>query len=460
MHNQILLNLWQPDAIVSVSAYTQHLKHILEGQIPPTWIRGEVSNLKIQSSGHIYFTLKDTDSQISVVLFKGAVARQNIRLADGLRILVYGEISLYTPRGTYQLIARCLLEEGQGQLSAAFERLKQKLSQEGLFDAQRKKPMPILPRVIGIVTSPTGAAVQDFLSILHKNSWKGKVYVLGCKVQGVGALQELVHQIQRASCFPGLDLLVIARGGGSVEDLWHFNEELVVRTVAECSCPTISAIGHEIDFTLCDFVADYRAPTPSAAAAWVVQAQAQASEHLATLYQSMNDEVDRYQSACRQLIALYKQQLKAISPAWWIENRLLKLDELLNRLEQAWGYGLSQARNRLGYAQTRFQAMPIRSMINQQIAICDRLKKQHVQVWENRIKYVKNQLDHLKQRLACLNIDRVLERGFVYLQDQNGHYLSKKAHLSQHAPIIAHFQDGTDILWPAQPSAMGTDAPH
>ena len=254
------------ERVASVGEFTRRIKVLLETGIRPGWVRGEVSNLRQQASGHVYFSLKDSEAQLSAVMFRGDAARQSLKLRDGQQVLVYGEINVYEVRGSYQLIVRVVVEDGVGRLQQEFEALKQKLADEGLFDPAKKKPLPEMPATVGFITSPTGAAVQDFLRILIRRGWRGRVVILPAKVQGEGAADEIAAMLQQAEVLGIFDLLVIGRGGGSLEDLWAFNEEPLVRAVAACTVPVISAVGHEIDFTLSDFVADVRAETPSAAA--------------------------------------------------------------------------------------------------------------------------------------------------------------------------------------------------
>src|SRR5271165_2171228 len=251
---------------LSVTEFTRRVKALLEGAMGSCWVRGEVSNLRVQPSGHAYFSLKDAGAQLSAVMFRAHAARQAVRLRDGLQVVAFGDVGVYEPQGKYQLVVRTLVADGVGALQLEYEALKRRLSDEGLFDAGRKKPIPPMPGTVGFLTSPTGAAVQDFMRILIRRGWRGRVVVLPAKVQGEGAAAEMVGMLHLAETLGIFDLIVIGRGGGSIEDLWAFNEEPLVRAVAACAVPTISAVGHEIDFTLCDFAADLRAETPSAAA--------------------------------------------------------------------------------------------------------------------------------------------------------------------------------------------------
>ena len=231
----------------TVSEFTRRLKAVITSAIKPCWIKGEVSNIRSQASGHIYFSLKDAGAQISAVLFRGDAMRQTVQLKDGLQVIAFGEVGVYEARGQYQLVVRIVVDDGQGKLQRELEALKKKLAAEGLFDTDKKRSIPKMPSVVGFITSPTGAAVQDFLKILVRRNWRGRIVILPAKVQGQGAAEEMVEMLKIAEEQNIFDLLVIGRGGGSIEDLWAFNEEVLVRAVAASSVPIISAVGHEIE---------------------------------------------------------------------------------------------------------------------------------------------------------------------------------------------------------------------
>jgi exodeoxyribonuclease VII large subunit len=255
----------EPRAL-TVGELTREVKGLLEGKFPQVWVKGELSNVRAPSSGHLYFTLKDDDACIDAVLFRTEARRLRFTARDGLTVLARGRLSLYEPQGKYQVICDSLEPLGAGALQLALEELKEKLKAEGLFDRAKKRRLPFLPRRIAIVTSPSGAAVHDFIRVLHRRFPNLQVLVVPAKVQGEGAAQEIARAIGRASVQPLVDVVVVARGGGSAEDLWSFNEEVVARALAACPVPTVSAVGHEVDVTLADLVADVRAPTPTAAA--------------------------------------------------------------------------------------------------------------------------------------------------------------------------------------------------
>ena len=323
------------DRVESVTEFTRRVKALLENGIRPGWVRGEVSNLRAQASGHVYFSLKDAGAQVSAVLFRGDAARQSVKLRDGLQIVAYGEVSVYEARGQYQLIVRAVIEDGVGRLQREFEALKQRLAADGLFEPARKVAIPELPATVGFITSPTGAAVQDFLRILIRRGWRGRVVVLPAKVQGEGAAAEMVAMLELAQQLGIFDLLVIGRGGGSLEDLWAFNEEPLVRAVAACTVPIISAVGHEIDFTLCDFAADVRAETPSAAAELVSSHFVAALERATQARQALGDAVDAALARATERLDHARSRLRLLSPAAQIEQGHLRADDLANRLGSA-----------------------------------------------------------------------------------------------------------------------------
>lgn len=280
--------------VYRVSEITRLIRVALENEFGTVWIEGEVSNLRKPSSGHLYFTLKDESAQIQAVLFRGNQAGLRVEVKDGLKVRVYGEISVYEAGGQYQVIVRRVEEAGKGSLQEAFEALKKKLAEEGLFDAARKKPIPLLPRHVGIVTSPTGAAIRDILKVLARRFPNLHIVIAPARVQGEGAAQEIADAIDLLNRRGGLDVMIVGRGGGSLEDLWCFNEEVVARAIVRSRIPVISAVGHEVDFTISDFVADLRAPTPSAAAELVVGQKEAFEKNLRQFSLRLNQSLKRH----------------------------------------------------------------------------------------------------------------------------------------------------------------------
>ncbi len=404
----------------SVSEFTRRVKVLLEGGLRPGWVRGEVSNLRAQASGHVYFSLKDAGAQVSAVLFRGDAARQTVRLRDGQQVVVYGEVSVYETRGQYQLIVRAVVEDGVGRLQQEFERLKRQLAAEGLFAPERKRPLPAMPATVGFITSPTGAAVQDFMRILTRRGWRGRRVVLPAMVQGAGAAEELGAMLALAQELELFDLLVIGRGGGSLEDLWAFNEEPLVRAVAGCRVPVISAVGHEIDFTLCDFAADVRAETPSAAAELISSPFVQCAERVAQAEAAMRAAGEGAVARAGERLDHARSRLRLLTPAAQIEQGCLRLDDLANRLAAALRATLQLRGQRLGEIRARLaQASP-----------------------ETRVQLGSHQLLSLYKRLQAASPASVLHRGFAIVRDEQGQPVARRAAIRAGQRLSAEFSDG------------------
>jgi len=273
--------------VYSISELTREIRSLLEGHFPSVWVEGEVSNLRKPSVGHLYFTLKDEFSQIRAVLFRGRQERIKFSLEDGMSVVCLGSVGVYEPKGDYQIIVEYMEPKGIGALQLAFEQLKERLKKEGLFDQERKRPLPFLPRKIGLVTSSSGAAIRDILNVVTRRFANVHIYLYPARVQGEGSANEIAEGIRRLNELDEIDVIIAARGGGSLEDLWAFNEEPVARAIFASRVPVISAVGHETDYTISDFVADVRAPTPSAAAEIVVQKKQDLVREVEALGQSL-----------------------------------------------------------------------------------------------------------------------------------------------------------------------------
>jgi exodeoxyribonuclease VII large subunit len=408
------------DRVESVSEFTRRVKTLLESGLRPGWVRGEVSNLRAQASGHVYFSLKDAGAQLSAVLFRGDAVKQSVKLRDGLQVVVYGEVSVYEARGQYQLIVRAVIEDGVGKLQREFEALKQRLADEGLFAPERKRAIPELPVTVGFITSPTGAAVQDFLRILTRRGWRGRVVVLPAKVQGEGAAAEMVAMLATAQALGIFDLLVIGRGGGSLEDLWAFNEEALVRAVAACALPVISAVGHEIDFTLCDFAADVRAETPSAAAELISSHFVAALERAERACEAMVGALDGAVERARERLDHARSRLRLLSPVAQIEQGQLRVDDLANRLGSALRAAVQGKRQAFSEMQTQWQR-------------CSP---------ETRVQLESHRLLSLWKRLQAASPASVLNRGFAIVRDEAGRPVGRKAGVRSGQRLQTEFKDG------------------
>jgi len=318
--------------VYSVSRLNQEVRQLLEGSFPLLWIEGEISNFARPASGHCYFTLKDAEAQVRCAMFRQRTLQLRFTPKNGDQVLVRAQLSLYTPRGDYQLIVEHMEEAGDGALRRAFELLKAKLQREGLFDPARKRPLPALPRRLGVITSPTGAAIRDVLTVLRRRFPALPVLIYPVPVQGADAPEKIAAAIRLASERAEVDCLLLTRGGGSLEDLWAFNEEVVARAIADCRIPVVSAVGHEIDFTIADFVADRRAPTPSAAAellspdgqAWLAQFQA-VEQRLERL---LRQRLERL----RERVGWLRRHLEQHHPQRRLQDAGQRLDELEQRL--------------------------------------------------------------------------------------------------------------------------------
>jgi exodeoxyribonuclease VII large subunit len=337
--------------VLTVAQLTAQIKGSLEADFPGVWVAGEMSNFSRPSSGHCYFTLKDDQAQIKAVMWRGTAARLKFDVHDGLEVVCFGALDVYAPRGSYQLVVSKLEPRGVGALELALRKLKEKLQAEGLFDVRRKRPLPKFPRRVAFVTSPTGAAVRDFLEVVRRR-WRGAdILVVPTRVQGEGAAAEIAAAIEYANRIPlEIDVLIVGRGGGSLEDLWCFNEEILLRAVAASRIPTVSAVGHEIDVTLCDFVADVRALTPSEAAELVVPQFEAIGQLLEEYRRRMHASLlNRVTVARRRLAQLSERRMFRRPHDLW-RDRSQRLDELWQRAGRA-------AKNRLERERGRLQAV-------------------------------------------------------------------------------------------------------
>jgi exodeoxyribonuclease VII large subunit len=329
--------------VYSVSRLNREARGLLESAFPRLWVEGEISNLARPVSGHLYFTLKDARAQVSCALFRNRATRLGFSPENGSQVLIQAQVSLYEARGNYQLIVNQMEEAGDGALRRAFEQLKNRLHKEGLFEAQHKQPLPRLPRCIGVITSPSGAAIRDVLTVLRRRFPGIPVIIYPTQVQGETAAGQIVAAIQTADSRAECDVLLLTRGGGSLEDLWPFNEEVVARAVFACKLPMVSAVGHEIDFVITDFVADQRAATPSAAAELLSPDQTELDNRFRQLD-------SRLYALLRQRLQQHRDQLNWLTkrmqqshPGRQLQQQAQRLDDLELRLSRAWQHQAAQA---------------------------------------------------------------------------------------------------------------------
>lgn len=320
-------------SVLSVEQLNRAIRQLIEGQLSLVWVQGEISNFKAHTSGHFYFSLKDAKSQISAVMFRGHNSRLKFKPSDGLQVIIRGRVTVYEPRGNYQIAVEMMEPVGAGALQKAYEQLKVKLKNEGLFDQARKKPLPHFPQHLAIVTSPTGAAIRDMMNVLDRRNRMTPVTLIPSLVQGEGAAGKIIAAIDMALRLPNVDVIIVGRGGGSIEDLWAFNDEALARKIASSPIPIISAVGHEIDFTIADFVADVRAPTPSAAAELVVKNADDLARNLQQLTRMNISLMNKRLVHQKQLISQLSKRL--IDPKRRLQDLMIRRDELVNRLSQS-----------------------------------------------------------------------------------------------------------------------------
>ncbi len=355
--------------IYTVSEITREIKHNLESGFSSVAIQGELSNFKLHSSGHLYFTLKDGNAQLSGVMWRSRAANLSFTPQDGMKVIVSGKISVYEVRGIYQVDVWSLRPLGIGELQAAFEQLRQKLAAEGLFDTSRKRELPVYPRRIGIVTSPTGAVLHDMLSIIGRRFPCVEIVLCPVKVQGLGAAEEIAKGIGDLNDLGEVDVMIVGRGGGSLEDLWAFNEEVVARAIAASRVPVVSAVGHETDFTIADFVADLRAPTPSAAAELVVQDSRAVLDLLRnnwyTIQNCMADQLNRHKVTIAHLLKSYSFN----RPIDLLQQRSQRFDELARSLSLSGSHKFAMTSARAQSLQKRLAALDPRLALKRGYAI-------------------------------------------------------------------------------------------
>jgi exodeoxyribonuclease VII large subunit len=437
-----------PPQVISVSELTRRIKSLLEGRFPNVWVEGEISNFTVASSGHVYFTLKDADAQLSAVMFRGSAAKLNFKLKDGLQVVAFGEVSVYEKRGQYQIIVSQMLPKGLGALQLAFEELKQRLAKEGLFDPKRKKPIPTLPQRIGLVTSPSGAAIRDFLNVIGRRFPNLHIVINPVRVQGEGSAAEIAAAIDQFNALHGtrklkLDVLIVTRGGGSLEDLWAFNEEIVARALGRSKIPTISAVGHEIDFTIADFVADMRAPTPSAAAELVVKAK----EEFATLVEQCHKRLDKdlrlRVGEIRQRFSEFATSYVFRQPAELIRQYQQQVDDFRHRLSQATGAGFEAQRTRLDTASEKLKLLSPQTRVTNWKQRLDSQQRRFDAAFAQFWQATHHRLQHASGKLELLSPKSTLSRGYsITILSDSGRLVRSVSNIASGAKISTKLLDG------------------
>ena len=403
-------------SVLSVSDLNREVKHLLESSVPLLWVGGEISNFAAPSSGHWYFTLKDARAQVRCAMFRGRNRSVRFQPGNGREVIARARVSLYEGRGEFQLIIEHLEEAGFGALMRQLEVLKARLQAEGLFDPARKKPLPYLPATIGIITSPTGAAVRDMIHVLGRRYPAARIELIPVAVQGQGAAQQIAGAIQLASRLQRHDLLIVGRGGGSLEDLWAFNEEVVARALTACPIPTISAVGHETDTTISDLVADVRAPTPSAAAEIASANAAELAEEIRTIHARLSRAMQVQLRHLKQQLQLTSNRIR--HPREQLHNRAQRLDHLEMRLRSAIQQSTSEASRKFdGLLRTLQHVHPERRISQARDTLA--LQTQRLQKGVARVLEQKGaELGHASQLLHSVSPLAVLDRGYAIVRDE------------------------------------------
>ena len=425
---------------LSVSELNHQAKHLLEVSFLQVWVEGELSSLSRPSSGHWYFSLKDKKCQVRCAMFRGFNQRVREIPKEGDQVRIRGKVTLYENRGDFQIIVEQIEPAGAGALQQAFEALKARLQQEGLFDAARKKPLPALPRHIGVVTSPTGAAIHDILTVLSRRCPAIPVTLYPTAVQGKAATNDIVRAIEAANAHGVADVLIIGRGGGSLEDLWCFNEEAVARAIYASALPTVSAVGHEVDVTIADFVADLRAPTPSAAAEKI-------SPDQSTWIRQLAESEMRLAGATRRALSRMETSLKHLAarlrdPRRELMDKAQRMDELDVRLSKAMHQRLERSTTRTDHLSQRLKLQsPLRRLTDSHNSLAnlnERLSKAVSQQMDQQ----NRRLEYIAQTLNVVSPLATLGRGYAIVQDENESIVRGVSHLNPGDPIVARVAGG------------------
>ncbi len=440
--NQLNQSSQNKQQIFTVTRLNSAVRMILEQDLGLVWLTGELSNLAMPSSGHWYFSLKDMSAQVRCAMFKGNNRRVPFRPQDGMQVLVQARVSLYEPRGDYQLIIESMQPAGDGMLALRFEELKRRLGAEGLFDEGAKRPLPREPRAVGLVTSATGAALHDMLTVLRRRAPDWPVFIYPTLVQGSAATAQIVSAIMLANRRAEVDVLIVGRGGGSLEDLWCFNEEAVARAIHGSAIPVVSAVGHEVDVTISDFAADLRAPTPSAAAELVAPDRSARAQRLVHLRQRLTQAMNRHQTAARHGFALLQKRLDHQDPKRRLEQQSQRLDELSARLQQLLASRLHQGERRLANLELRLQAKSPEKLLAAG-------KRRHQLAEERLHALIARRQDVAGHRLAMLSarLDGVsplatLGRGYAIVRTPTGEVISRAAQVNVGQPLVTTLAEG------------------
>lgn len=431
----------QNERPLSVSVLTRKIQNEL-ADFGPMSVQGELSQVKISANGHMYATLKDSDASLSLVMWRNVVVRQKQLPQDGDEVVVRGSLSVYAPRGQYQMTITSCRAVGQGDLAAQFEALKQGLTLEGLFDEDLKQPLPFLPRAVGLVTASGSAALADMLHGLFERFPRMHVIHAPAQVQGPQAKHEITAALAALDQHPLVDVIICGRGGGSLEDLWSFNEEVVVRAIAACATPVVSAVGHETDVTLADLVADVRAKTPTAAAEMVVPELAELYETLGDYAETLYDNVAERLEEKRQYWQALAQHRALAGPAYQLNMRRQRADELQERLLLAMQRRMQEQRQQLQHLQSALKRSSPRQIYQRRVQALQQFQKQLPQFMQQQLKQVQQRFAHVVERLEDLSPLSILKRGYAVVHDSTGSVVHDASRLQAGDQIQARVAEG------------------
>ena len=444
--------------VLTVAELTTQVKRLLEKQVGQIWVTGEITNFRAQSYGHFYFSLKDTESQVSCVLFRNEARDSREFLQDGRKVVLQGDLTVYEPRGQYQLRVNAVELQGVGALQQAFEKLKQKLNAEGLFAAERKRPLPRFINRIGLVTSPTGAAIRDVLHVVRRRNPALEIILVPCRVQGQGAAEEIAAAVRLLNDYQkltapidsalrtpnsALDLILVTRGGGSLEDLWAFNEEVLARAIFESELPIVSAVGHEIDFTISDFVADLRAATPSAAAEIITEGVFSSlrfiSEAAGRIRELLRQQMDDKQYEFDQV----RQRLTRMHPRRRLNEMLQRLDDLQNGLSRGARQGARNQQVAWRNLRERLLRLRPRQILRQRRELLDLETRRLAELARHQTTKKRDQLNVLETRLRLLGPEQVLARGYsITMKADTGKVLRDAAEIKPGDKLRTRLKSG------------------
>lgn len=443
----VMLLVMADKKILSVTRLVRKMRNLLEIELGEVWVEGEVSNTRRQASGHLYFTLKDDSAQMRCVMFRGNASRAKVQPDNGMKVRLFGEVSVYEAHGSVQLIVRQVEAAGEGELQARFEALKRKLDAEGLFAKERKKALPAFPKKVGLITSGTGAALQDMLNVLGRRAPWVQPLLYPVQVQGAEAERGIAHAIEQwsdwdANGLPEVDVLIVGRGGGPLEDLWNFNEEIVARAIAACQLPIVSAVGHEIDFTIADFVADMRAPTPSAAAELVVPDGGELSRKLesygSSMKRSVEGEVRRYEMQLHGM----RRGVLSMSVDRLLREPLQRILQVGKDMEDAVIRGMLEKSQELSLMKQGYAHVHPEVRIEGKLEKVAHHKQRLEQVLKARLEHMKQELQMQQSMLRALGPDSVFERGFSVTMTEGGKLVRSVDAVVSGEKLVTKLRDG------------------